>query len=68
MAEELTARCPICNGSNQCGNLAGLPAGACWCSKEAFPQAIFENIPPELLGKACVCKACLDRLKATVNE
>jgi hypothetical protein len=68
MTEISAARCPICKEENNCGNLAGLPAGACWCSKETFQQAVFENIPPELLGKACVCKACLDRLKATVNE
>lgn len=60
--------CPICKESNQCGNLAGLPAGECWCSKEAFPQTIFEQIPSELKGKACICQACLNKHKGKINE
>ncbi|CAM3548093.1 cysteine-rich CWC family protein [Paenibacillus lupini] len=63
MTEISEARCPICKEENNCGNLARLPAGACWCSKETFPQAVFERIPPELAGKACVCQACLYKLK-----
>ncbi|WP_091187483.1 cysteine-rich CWC family protein [Paenibacillus catalpae] len=63
MTEETAARCPICKEDNKCGNLAGIPAGSCWCSKETFPQVVFEQIPPEWLGKACVCQACLHKLK-----
>ncbi|MCM3626943.1 cysteine-rich CWC family protein [Paenibacillus glycanilyticus] len=68
MTEETAAHCPICKGDNKCGNLAGIPAGECWCSKETFPRAVFERIPPESLGKACVCQSCLERLKREANE
>ncbi|NIK67165.1 MULTISPECIES: cysteine-rich CWC family protein [unclassified Paenibacillus] len=64
----VASECPICKGSNRCGNLQGLPAGACWCSKEFFPQKVFEQIPSELMGKACVCQACLERLKRESKE
>lgn len=66
--QEVAARCPICKGDNKCGNLAGIPAGECWCSKEAFPQVVFERIPSDLLGKACVCQACLHKLREQSEE
>ncbi|GLX66479.1 cysteine-rich CWC family protein [Paenibacillus glycanilyticus] len=68
MTDYSASECPICKGNNQCGNLQGLPAGECWCSKETFPKAVFERIPPELSGKACVCQACLERLKQGKSE
>lgn len=61
MAKDPANYCPICNKDNECGNLKGYPQGACWCSKERFPQEIFERVPVDLLGKSCICKACLDK-------
>ncbi|QGQ98080.1 hypothetical protein EHS13_25930 [Paenibacillus psychroresistens] len=55
--------CPICNKDSQCGVEAGQTIEACWCSKAVFPQEIFDQIPLDLKGKACICKACLDKFK-----
>jgi hypothetical protein len=66
MSEEKSidqSNCPICGGGNQCGNLLGKEEGACWCSKEQFPKRLFELVPEELLGAACICKSCLSRFK-----
>ncbi|TFE23302.1 cysteine-rich CWC family protein [Cohnella luojiensis] len=53
--------CPLCGRGNQCGNLAGLSHGACWCSKVEFPPAIFKQIPADQLNQACICQACLEK-------
>lgn len=55
--------CPLCGQDNRCGAHAGLPPSECWCMKETFPQEIFELVPPEERGKACICMDCLDRFK-----
>ncbi|XEC94196.1 cysteine-rich CWC family protein [Paenibacillus tarimensis] len=59
MENKSAKHCPICKKDNQCGNIAGHPT--CWCSKARFPEAIFELVPPDQRGKACICKDCLDR-------
>nr|WP_239618554.1 cysteine-rich CWC family protein [Cohnella mopanensis] len=55
------SRCPLCGEDNHCGNLAGLPHGACWCSQIEFPREILKRIPDEQRGKACVCRACVEK-------
>ncbi|QMV41188.1 cysteine-rich CWC family protein [Cohnella cholangitidis] len=55
------ARCPLCGEDNRCGNLAGLPHGACWCSRIDFPRDILKRIPDERRGKACVCQSCVEK-------
>ncbi|WP_082034071.1 cysteine-rich CWC family protein [Cohnella kolymensis] len=52
--------CPICGQTNNCGNLSA-DTEPCWCTQENFPEKLFALVPPELLNKSCICKACLDR-------
>ncbi|MGE5703140.1 MAG: cysteine-rich CWC family protein [Clostridia bacterium] len=60
--------CPICSTENRCGNLAGIPEGSCWCSKEQFPAEIFALVPPEKLRKACICSNCLNKVRQNLVE
>jgi hypothetical protein len=55
--------CPLCGKDNRCGNVAGLPIDACWCSKLSFPPNIFNQIPKDQLNKSCICQACLEKFK-----
>lgn len=61
-------KCPLCGKDNHCGNLAEGSHEACWCSKETFPQQIFELVPQEQQGAACICKECLDKFKETLLQ
>ncbi|WP_248925084.1 cysteine-rich CWC family protein [Paenibacillus hamazuiensis] len=63
MTDDNARLCPFCNEDNRCGRMADEPDGACWCSKEVFPQRIFESLPPDRLGTSCICKSCLDKFK-----
>ena len=55
-------RCPICKKDNNCGNLLQEEQYTpCWCTKVRFPSGIFDLIPPEQRGKACICKECVER-------
>ncbi|MBW7474752.1 cysteine-rich CWC family protein [Paenibacillus oenotherae] len=63
MAADTAGKCPICGGDNSCGNIAGKVQGACWCSKEYFPEGIFSTVPVDQLGKACICRSCLNKFK-----
>ncbi|WP_246064824.1 cysteine-rich CWC family protein [Melghirimyces algeriensis] len=51
----------MCGKGHHCGNPSGKPDGTCWCGKEVFPKEIFQLLPPEAIGKKCICKECLDR-------
>ncbi len=38
--------------------------GYCWCEKDrAFPEGIMKLIPPESVGKYCICHTCLVNYK-----
>ena len=53
--------CPLCGQANGCLNLGAQDVNrACWCNDPAikFPQALLAQIPPQLRGKACICKSC----------
>lgn len=50
--------CPLCGQDNNCQH-----DKECWCQKVTIPNYIIEMIPEDKKGKACVCKACLDRYK-----
>lgn len=56
--------CPLCQKANGCGLQAGKTIEECWCQTSTFPikQSLSEA---ELAGlnKACICQACVDRLK-----
>ncbi|WP_127582318.1 cysteine-rich CWC family protein [Paenibacillus koleovorans] len=64
MSEHDPKLCSICKQSNKCGVLDGQPIESCWCLNAGFPEGIFELIPSELRGKACICQACLEQFKA----
>ncbi|MCR1897909.1 cysteine-rich CWC family protein [Irregularibacter muris] len=51
--------CPICGGDNNCQH----GQGDCWCDKVKFPKKIFDIIPEDKKGKACVCKTCLEKFQ-----
>lgn len=53
-------KCPICTGSNACCRVEEAPPNNCWCYEIEFPQAIFELVPDEQIGKSCICKNCLN--------
>ncbi|WP_342512152.1 cysteine-rich CWC family protein [Sporosarcina sp. FSL K6-1522] len=53
--------CPLCSKSNNCCNGLDKSLGVCWCNQEVFPAEIFEQVPPEQLRKACICKSCLEQ-------
>ncbi|MFC5650228.1 cysteine-rich CWC family protein [Paenibacillus solisilvae] len=55
--------CPICAQTNKCDLTA---SEGCWCTREIFPQAIFELVDDRKKGKACICKECLDQFKRNV--
>lgn len=55
--------CPLCGRDNGCAGAAGRSHEGCWCAGEVFPQEIFERVPEEFIGKACICKECLDAFK-----
>lgn len=56
--------CPLCGRPNGCGAAATKEHGACWCAGERFPQEIFAEIPRDRIGKACICRSCLEAFKA----
>lgn len=54
--------CPLCGKPNSCINLGAQDIEkTCWCNDPTikFPEALLSKIPPELRGKACVCKTCV---------
>ncbi|WP_258171222.1 cysteine-rich CWC family protein [Paenibacillus sp. R14(2021)] len=54
------ALCPICGKDNRCGNLKGMPQGTCWCFSTTFSEEIFNLIPDDRRGLACICQACVE--------
>lgn len=49
-------RCPICGAPNECGAESG--SATCWCYNAKIPAERLALVPPELRGKACICKRC----------
>jgi hypothetical protein len=53
--------CPLCKANNACVNVTcGGSAEKCWCSDAnvSFPASLLEQLPSNVQGKACICKAC----------
>jgi hypothetical protein len=53
--------CPLCGRKNACVNLGvNDTEKSCWCNDPSisFPEALLAQIPPELRGKACICRFC----------
>ncbi|ABZ75201.1 hypothetical protein Shal_0626 [Shewanella halifaxensis HAW-EB4] len=61
--------CPLCQGLNHCAAQSGTGIEQCWCSKQEFPDksllvSVLEaNELVGLNGTACICEACLQRLR-----
>jgi len=64
-------RCPICGGTNACGNLSvdSNPAD-CWCYKAdmIISQTLLEQVPSTQRGKACICQQCVIRQAADTPD
>ncbi|WP_375749918.1 cysteine-rich CWC family protein [Vibrio sp. HN007] len=56
--------CPLCGQKNDCLNLGVTDTKRrCWCNDSAikFSEALLAKVPKKLLGKACICRACVLR-------
>jgi len=49
--------CPLCGQDNNCQH----DQESCWCAAVKFPKHVLDLIPEDKKGKACVCKACLEK-------
>jgi hypothetical protein len=50
------ALCPLCNGPNECGSVKG--EETCWCFTASISDEVLASVPPEAVGKRCVCATC----------
>ncbi len=60
-AKIMTAtHCPLCGQPNDC-QLCTVAAykGACWCAQVEIPELLLAQVPPDLLNKNCICRACV---------
>ncbi|MDT3426699.1 hypothetical protein J2Z22_002233 [Paenibacillus forsythiae] len=62
-AAQSAGTCPLCGKANGCAGAAGRSHADCWCMNEIFPQELLEQVSKERLGKACICKECLEAFK-----
>jgi len=53
-----TRKCPLCGKSNECAVAAGQDAESCWCMTATMNPSALASIPPEALGKVCICPRC----------
>ncbi|MFB9330276.1 cysteine-rich CWC family protein [Paenibacillus aurantiacus] len=60
--------CPICGRDSDCGYEADKQHPSCWCFAEHFPEELLEQVPAELRGQRCICKACLADYKTTTEQ
>lgn len=50
------SRCPLCGGPNDCGAVKG--QSTCWCHTAVIPKEVWQRIPVEMRGVACICRSC----------
>jgi tRNA pseudouridine65 synthase len=71
ISAEGSTRCPLCGADNRCSQvtaagagvvLATSPAMECWCMQVTVAPETLAQIPDNLLGKACLCPACVIRV------
>ncbi|WP_084545094.1 MULTISPECIES: cysteine-rich CWC family protein [Derxia] len=57
MSDASPTTCPLCHQPNRCGisDFAN-----CWCRALPVPPALLATLPPELRGKACLCRNCIE--------
>lgn len=57
------SRCPLCGGDNRCAmeieRETGTVQPPCWCMDATFTPELFQRIPAEARGQACICAACV---------
>lgn len=49
--------CPICGQDNNCQH----GQSECWCDNIKIPKQIFDLVPDDKRGKACICKTCIEK-------
>ena len=53
--------CPICGKPNECAaSASGSFEVECWCKEVNFSESLLAKIPPDLKGKACICRSCAE--------
>ncbi|GEK30462.1 hypothetical protein KZO01_07710 [Kurthia zopfii] len=57
-------KCPICGHYNACGR----NDPSCWCVTKEIPKSLFEQIPPQLLHKQCICLKCIDEATKNIED
>lgn len=54
--------CPLCGKPNQCAmeveRATGEKQPPCWCTQVKFEPSVFDKVPEQARGKACICGAC----------
>ena len=53
--------CPLCGADNQCAMSADRPVESCWCASVHISAATLAAIPPEDVGRRCICPSCAAR-------
>mgnify|MGYP000925819905 CR=1 FL=1 len=51
--------CPICGQDNNCQS----HERECWCYHIEVPKGILDLVPEDKIGKACICKSCIEKYK-----
>jgi hypothetical protein len=49
-------RCPLCDGPNDCGLIAGKTR--CWCFDARISDAALQRVPARDTNRVCICQAC----------
>ncbi len=52
------SNCPLCGKPNHCAMAAGNDASECWCRDIEIDSAALERLPPEAVGRYCICRDC----------
>lgn len=55
--------CPICKEPNHCAFATGKDPSTCWCMTTTVPEGLLDQMPKQQLGRSCVCKNCIEKLK-----
>ena len=51
--------CPLCGGPNDCAAArSGAFSAPCWCREATLSAELLAQVPPAMLGRACVCPRC----------
>lgn len=49
--------CPLCGVDNKCKH----GEGGCWCETVVVPKHVIDRVTDDKKGKACICKACIEK-------